>query len=71
MSLLARPHDHRRALVLAPFLWVAIELARTRISGYPWNLLGIAQIDNVALCRTDIIVLIYPLCRFGVTLTRA
>ena len=51
VSLLARPHDHRRALVLAPFLWVAIELARTRISGYPWNLLGIAQIDNVALCR--------------------
>jgi apolipoprotein N-acyltransferase len=51
VSLLARPHDHRRALVLAPFLWVAIELARTRISGYPWSLLGISQIDNVALCR--------------------
>ncbi len=51
VSLLARPHDHRRALVLAPFLWVAIELARTRISGYPWALLGISQIDNVALCR--------------------
>ena len=51
ISLLARPHDHRRALVLAPFLWVAIELARTRISGFPWNLLGISQVDNVALCR--------------------
>ena len=51
VSLLARPHDHRRALVLAPFLWVAIELARTRISGFPWNLLGISQVDNVALCR--------------------
>ncbi|HKV77072.1 MAG TPA: apolipoprotein N-acyltransferase [Candidatus Sulfotelmatobacter sp.] len=51
VSFLARPHDHRRALVLAPFLWVAIELARTRISGYPWNLLGISQIDNIALCR--------------------
>jgi apolipoprotein N-acyltransferase len=51
VSLLVRPHDHRRALVLAPFLWVAIELARTRISGFPWTLLGISQIDNVALCR--------------------
>ncbi len=51
VSLLARPHDNRRALVLAPFLWVAVELARTRISGFPWNLLGISQVDNVALCR--------------------
>jgi len=51
LSLLARPHDHRRALVLAPFVWVAIELARTRISGFPWNLLGISQVDNIALCR--------------------
>jgi apolipoprotein N-acyltransferase len=51
VSLLARPHDHRRALVVAPFLWVAIELARTRITGFPWNLLGISQVDNIALCR--------------------
>ena len=51
VALLARPQDHRRALVLAPFLWVALELARTRISGFPWNLLGISQVDNVALCR--------------------
>jgi apolipoprotein N-acyltransferase len=51
VALLARTHDNRRALVLAPFLWVAIELARTRITGFPWNLLGISQVDNVALCR--------------------
>ena len=43
--------DHRRVLVAAPFLWVAVELARTRVTGFPWNLLGIAQVDNVALCR--------------------
>jgi apolipoprotein N-acyltransferase len=43
--------DFRRPLVLAPFLWVAVELARTRITGFPWNLLGIAQVDNVALSR--------------------
>jgi len=52
MSLLAGPaRDYRRALVTAPFLWVAVELARTRVTGFPWNLLGIAQVDNVALCR--------------------
>ena len=49
--MLARPRDLRRALVIAPFLWVAVELARTRITGFPWNLLGVAQVDNVALCR--------------------
>ena len=43
--------DFRRPLVAAPFLWVAVELARTRITGYPWNLLGIAQVDNLALSR--------------------
>jgi apolipoprotein N-acyltransferase len=31
------------ALVLAPFLWVAMELARTfLITGFPWNLMGYA-----------------------------
>ncbi len=31
------------ALVLSPFLWVALELARTyMITGFPWNLLGYA-----------------------------
>ena len=39
----------RRALLGAPFLWVAVELARTRITGFPWNLLGIAQVGNVPL----------------------
>jgi apolipoprotein N-acyltransferase len=38
--------DHRRALVAAPFLWVAVELARTRVTGFPWELLGTAQVDN-------------------------
>jgi len=52
LSLLAGPgRDYRRALVVAPFLWVAVELARTRITGFPWDLLGISQVDNAALCR--------------------
>ncbi|MFZ0956691.1 MAG: apolipoprotein N-acyltransferase [Candidatus Sulfotelmatobacter sp.] len=52
LGLMAGPgRDYRRALVAAPFLWVATELARTRITGFPWNLLGTAQVDNIPLCR--------------------
>ena len=52
IGILAGPdRDERHALVAAPFVWVAVELARTRITGFPWNLLGIAQVDNVPLCR--------------------
>lgn len=51
-SLMADPsRDFRRPLVIAPFLWVAVELARTRITGFNWCLLGISQVDNVALSR--------------------
>lgn len=46
-----RGNDHRRALVAIPFLWVAVELARTRVTGFPWNLAGTAQVDNAPLCR--------------------
>jgi apolipoprotein N-acyltransferase len=52
LSLLVGPgRDNRRALVVAPFLWVAVELARTRVTGFPWNLLGTAQVDNISLGR--------------------
>src|SRR6202789_1104962 len=52
LGLMAGPgRDYRRALVAAPFLWVATELARTRITGFPWDVLGTAQVDNVPLCR--------------------
>ncbi len=51
LALITRsPRDYRRALIIAPFLWVAVELARTRVTGFPWNLLGTAQVDNSALC---------------------
>lgn len=51
LALIARTHDNRWPLVTTPFLWVAVELARTHITGFPWNLLGTAQVDNVALSR--------------------
>jgi apolipoprotein N-acyltransferase len=50
VSLLAKK-SQRMALVIAPFGWVAIELARTRISGFPWELLGTTQVDNIPLSR--------------------
>ena len=37
------------ALLLVPVLWVAVELARSRITSFPWNLLGITQVDNPVL----------------------
>jgi apolipoprotein N-acyltransferase len=43
--------DDRRALLATPFLWVTVELARTRVTGFPWNLLGTAQVDNISLSR--------------------
>lgn len=52
LSLVAgRGRDYRHVLVVTPFLWVAVELARTRVTGFPWNLLGTAQVDNAPLCR--------------------
>ena len=40
-----------RALLLVPFVWVAVELARARITGFPWDLLGTAQVNNIPLTR--------------------
>ena len=39
------------ALLSSPLLWVAVELARDRITGFPWDLLGYMQVDNLALDR--------------------
>ncbi len=51
----------RRALVAAPFLWVAVELARTRITAFPWELLGYSQTANFALTRITTLVGVYGL----------
>src|SRR5882724_6615873 len=60
ISLAARYDPQNRvALVLAPFLWVALELARTRITGFPWDLLGITQVDNIPLARVTTVTGVY------------
>jgi apolipoprotein N-acyltransferase len=51
----------RRALLLGPVLWVGVELARTRITGFPWDLLGITQVDNIPLARIATVTGVYGL----------
>ena len=46
-----RRFGRQAALLLVPFAWVAVELARARITGFPWDLLGTAQVDNPLLTR--------------------
>jgi len=54
-------HFSRRALLLSPVAWVAVELARTRITGFPWDLLGISQVDNIPLARIATVTGVYGL----------
>src|ERR1700730_16252839 len=50
-----------RVLLLSPVLWVAVELARTRITGFPWGLLGTTQVDNIPLSRVASVTGVYGL----------
>ena len=60
VGLAAEPgRDSRRALIAVPFLWVAAELARTRVTGFPWDLLGTAQVDNISLSRITTLTGVY------------
>ncbi|MBV9624722.1 MAG: apolipoprotein N-acyltransferase [Acidobacteria bacterium] len=60
LSLVAKT-SLRSALVVAPFVWVAFELARARVSGFPWDLLGISQVDNILLARIARVTGVYGL----------
>ena len=48
-----------RALVFTPFVWIAVELARTYVTGFPWDLLGTTQIDNIPLSRVATVTGVY------------
>ena len=66
MSLVAC-HSPRRALLLAPFLWVAMEIARTYlITGVPWNLLGYA-VQSDGLRRIATVTAVYGLSFLAAT----
>ncbi|MBV8207014.1 MAG: apolipoprotein N-acyltransferase [Acidobacteria bacterium] len=58
------------ALLLSPFVWVAVELARARITGFPWDLLGTAQVGNIALTRVAMFTAVYGLS-FEIVLVNA
>jgi len=44
-------YSRTAVLIASPFVWVAVELARARITGFPWDLLGYTQVDNLVLTR--------------------
>src|ERR1700679_838743 len=48
-GLLRRKFDVQTVLWMVPFLWVMVELARARITGFPWDFLGYTQVDNLAI----------------------
>jgi apolipoprotein N-acyltransferase len=58
-SPLSRQRALLRTLMLTPFLWVGVELARARITGFPWDLLGTAQVDNIPLTRLAVVAGVY------------
>ncbi len=51
VAVLGRRYSRNQVLCAVPFLWVAVELARGRITGFPWDLLGYTQIDNPLFTR--------------------
>jgi apolipoprotein N-acyltransferase len=51
IGLLRSRYSRLVVLCASPFVWVAVELARARITGFPWDLLGYTQVDNLFLTR--------------------
>jgi apolipoprotein N-acyltransferase len=41
--------SQRTTLMVSPCAWVAVELARAQITGFPWDLLGYTQVDSLAI----------------------
>ena len=60
----------RFALLLSPFFWVAVELARTHLLDFPWNLLGTVQVDNIPLARIATVTGVYGIS-FEIVLVNA
>jgi apolipoprotein N-acyltransferase len=60
---LASKKNRALASILAPFLWVTLEFARTHlpIIGFPWNLAGYAASRNLALLQLTPLAGIYGL----------
>jgi len=52
------------ALILAPFLWTALELAAARITSVPWDQLGYSMVDSVSLTAIATFTGVYGLSFF-------
>lgn len=75
-----RTGSARLALVLAPFLWTALDLAAARITSVPWDQLGYSQVDNALVNQlapwtgvygiTFVLVLVNALIAGGLLLAR-
>jgi apolipoprotein N-acyltransferase len=50
-GLLQKGLTRRAVLWSAPVLWVAVELARSRITGFPWDMLGYTAVENTRVSR--------------------
>ncbi len=55
------PARSRWLVLVLPVLWVAVELARARVTSFPWDLLGYAQVDNSLLTRMAPLAGVYAL----------
>jgi len=51
VAALRAKYSRNRVLLAVPFVWVAVELARARITGFPWDLLGYTQVNSLTLTR--------------------
>ncbi len=60
----------RYALALAPVFWVAVELTRTHLIDFSWNLLGTVQVDNVPMARIATVTGVYGIS-FEIVLVNA
>jgi apolipoprotein N-acyltransferase len=49
LAWVAERQSTRVALLVCPVLWVAVELARYHVTGFPWNPLGNAVVDNLSI----------------------
>jgi apolipoprotein N-acyltransferase len=61
-----------RALLLAPFVWVATEMGRTYIwDGFPWELLGYSQVTVLPVVQVASVVGVYGLSALVATVSAA
>jgi apolipoprotein N-acyltransferase len=70
LSARSRRHALRNALLLSPFLWVAVELLRDRFAAFPWDLLGTVQVGNIAVTRIAVVTGVYGIS-FEIALVNA